>query len=73
MPLNCPEKSMSNQGRGYSKYQLYKPGTGQKLLDMFRIYHNYHLTAKGEKKTPAMKLGLAKAPFPIDESINFRS
>jgi transposase-like protein len=70
--LDRPEKSMSNQGRSYLKYQLYKPETAQKLLDMFRVYHNYHLVSDDDKLTSAMRLGLAKAPIPIDDIVNFR-
>jgi transposase-like protein len=75
-PLARPVKSMSNQGRSYLRYQLYKPGIAQQLLDVFRVYHNYHLVSIDDdvapKRTPAIKLGLAKAPIPIEDIINFR-
>jgi len=75
-PLDRPSKSKSNQGRSFLKYQVYKPSLIQKLLDIFRVYHNFHLKSRlkneDEKKTPAMRLGLAKAPIPIDDIVNFR-
>ncbi len=71
-PLSRPTKSMSNQGRSYLRYQLYKPGIAQQLLDVFRVYHNYHLKSDDDKKTPAIRLGLMRAPISIDDIINFR-
>lgn len=71
-PLDRPKKSMSNQNRIWSGYQPYDPALVQKLLDIFRVYYNFHLKSKGDKKTPAMRLGLAKGPITVDEIVNFK-
>jgi hypothetical protein len=71
-PLDRPMKSSSNRGGSYLRYQVYKPELVQKLLDIFRVYHNFHLKGHDDKLTPAMRLGLARAPIPIDDIINFR-
>ncbi len=71
-PLDHPKKSKSNQNRIWSGYQPYDPGLVQKLLDIFRVYYNFHLKSKKDKKTPAMHLGLAKGPISIDEIINYK-
>lgn len=71
-PLDRPKKSKSNQNRIWSGYQPYNPALVQKLLDIFRVYFNYHLKSKEDKQTPAMRLGLAKGPISIDEIVNFR-
>jgi transposase-like protein len=71
-PLDRPMKSSSNRGGSYLRYQVYKPELVQKLLDIFRVYHNFHLKGHDDKLTPAMRLVLARAPIPIDDIINFR-
>ena len=71
-PLDRPKKSKSNQNRIWSGYQPYNPALIQKLLDVFRVYSNYHLKSKKDKKTPAMRLGLAKGPITVDEIVNFK-
>ena len=72
-PLDRPKRSKSNQNRIWSGYQPYDPAQVQKLLDIFRVYYNYHLKSKEDKKTPAMRLGLARGPITVDEIVNFRS
>ncbi len=71
-PLDRPKKSKSNQNRIWSGYQPYDPARVQKLLDIFRVYYNFHLKSKGDKKTPAMRLGLPKGPITVDEIVNFK-
>ncbi len=41
-----------------------------KLLDIFRVYYNYCVVGQ-DKKTPAMRLGLAKAPIREEDIIYF--
>ena len=42
-----------------------------KMLMIFRVFYNY--VALGEdKKTPAMRLGLAKEKIKLDDLINFK-
>jgi len=71
-PLDRPRRSKSNPGRLWLSYLPYDPGLVQKMLDMLRVYHNYHLKSKKDKKTPAMRLGLAKGPISIDDIVNYR-
>lgn len=71
-PLDRPKKSKSTQGRIWSGYQPYDPLLVQKLLDIFRVYYNFHLKSKKDKKTPAMRLGLARGPISVDEIVNFK-
>lgn len=71
-PLDRPKKSKSNQNRIWSGYQPYNPALVQKLLDIFRVYYNFYLKSKVDKKTAAMRLGLAKGAIAIDEIVNFK-
>ncbi len=52
--------------------QPYDPRMVQKLLDLLRLFHNYCLKSKKDKMTPAMRLGLARAPIDLDEVIYFQ-
>lgn len=73
MMLERPIHSASNAGRTWNGYGAYNPAMITKLLEIFRVVHNYIDISKttemvaGKKKTtittPAMKLGLAAAPI----------
>jgi transposase-like protein len=77
--------SQGNGGRIWNGYAAYNPEQIQKLLDIFRVCHNYmwtrdvivqsHTGAKGSKtkKTPAMLLGLAKGVVTFEDVIYFRA
>lgn len=71
-PLQRAKHSQSNSGRTWYGYQPYKPEMVQKLLDILRVFHNYCLKGKKDKKTPAMRLGLAKSVIDLDAIIYFR-
>lgn len=60
-----PIHSASNAGRTWNGYAAYNPTMVVKMLDIFRVVHNFVDVRKdeGEKTTPAMRLGLAKAPI----------
>ena len=69
--------SSSNRGRTWYGYAAYRPEQIAKLLTIFRACHNYiwlpsDLTKKAKKETPAMKLGLAKAPLNCSGVVYFR-
>lgn len=67
--------SSFNRARLYFRENAYNPERIIKLLDIFRVYHNYHLVSdrKGsDKKTPAMRLGLAQAPTPLEDILYFK-
>lgn len=59
------QRTRSNSGRSWNGYSAYNPAQVGKLLDIFRVVHNYVDTRKKkgeEPTTAAMRLGLAKAP-----------
>lgn len=61
-----PLHSAGNAGRTWNGYGAYNPAMVGKMLDIFRVVHNYIDTRKeedGTKTTPAMRLGLAQAPL----------
>lgn len=51
----------SNAGRVWNGYAPYNPTLVQKMLDILRVVHNYILKSNTDKKTPAMRLGLANS------------
>lgn len=63
--------SQANAGRVWNGYAPYDPSQIQRLLDIFRTVHNYILVSDKDKKTPAMRLGLAKAPLGYEDIIYF--
>ncbi len=65
-----PIVTSSAHGRSWFGYSPYNPEVAMKLLMIFRVYYNY-VVAGEDKKTPAMRLGLAKAKIGYDEIINF--
>jgi transposase-like protein len=62
--LERPISSSGNGGRTWNGYAAYNPSMVVKFLEIFRVVHNYVDVRKDkdEKSTPAMRLGLAKAP-----------
>ena len=70
--LERPIHSKSNKGRVWNGYSPYDPGNVAKVLDIMRTVHNYILTGK-DGKTPAQRLGLAKAPLDYEDIIYFAS
>ncbi len=52
-------------------YGAYNPQTLARYLDIYRVYFNYCLVSSKDKKTPAMRLGLAKAPIDPHEILYF--
>jgi len=76
------ERPISRAGKAtWSGYSPYNPTIIQKLLDIFRVHYNYCKTeerarkdAAGKllpKRTPAMKLGLAKGVIRIEDVLYF--
>lgn len=63
--------SQSNTGRVWSGYAPYSPNQVQKLLDILRVVQNYVLKGTKDKKTPAMRLGLAKGPVKYEDILYF--
>lgn len=75
--LERPIHSSANAGRVWNGYAAYNPATVQKLLDIFRVVHNFidkRQTKKGGIKTittPATRLGSAQAPLTYGDAIYF--
>ena len=63
--------SQSNTGRVWSGYAPYSPNQVQKLLDILRVVQNYVLKGTKDKKTPVMRLGLAKGPVKYEDILYF--
>ncbi len=69
--LERPLRTSSNEGRVWSAYSAYSPLRVQQMLDIFRAIHNFVLVGE-DKKTPAMRLGLAKGPVDYEDIIYFQ-
>lgn len=57
--LERPIYSASNAGRTWNGYGAYNPAMVVKMLEIFRVVHNFIDVRKEDKTTPAMRLGLA--------------
>ena len=68
--LEPPLATMSNARRLWHGYSAYNPRSIAKVLDIFRVFYNYVLIGH-EKKTPAMRLGLAKGRVALEDIIYF--
>jgi hypothetical protein len=70
--LERPISTANNSNRTWHGYAAYSPVVAQRVLNIFRCYHNYCLVGE-DKKTPAMRLGLAEGPVPVDVLANSHS
>lgn len=67
-------RSSGNAGRSWNGYSAYNPAMVGKLLDIFRVVHNYVDVRKAKgmsPTTPAMRFGLAKAPITFKEILYY--
>lgn len=62
--------SASNAGRTWYQRNAYDPEIVSMLLEIYRVNYNY-LEAGDDKKTPAMRLGLAKSKVRLTEILTF--
>jgi len=62
--------SASNAGRIWYQKNAYDPEVAAMLLDIYRVHYNYLEVGK-DKKTPAMRLGLAKGKVRLTEILAF--
>ncbi len=69
--LERPIGTASKAGRTWYGYSAYRPESIVKVLEIFRVYYNYCLAGQ-DKKTPAMRLGLAKAVIDPQEILYFK-
>mgnify|MGYP000453320809 FL=1 len=73
--LERPLHSASNDSRTWSRYAAYDPYNVVKMVEIFRVVHNYIDTSKekgGEETTSAMRLGLAQAPVKYEDVLYFK-
>jgi hypothetical protein len=68
--LERPIGTASKAGRTWYGYSAYQPENIEKVLAIFRVFYNYCLAGK-DGKTPAMRLGLAKALIDPQEILYF--
>lgn len=73
--LERPIQTASNEGRVWHGYAPYNPELLQKLLDIYRCFYNFvHIPRKSrDKRTPAMRLGLARGPIRVSDILYFRA
>ncbi len=58
-PASRPVSTPSGNGRAWDRYFLYKPEMLVKIIEIYRFHHNW-MGTRQTRRTPAMKLGLAK-------------
>lgn len=63
--LERPIATASNSHRTWHGYSAYNPEITEKLLTIFRVFYNYHLTGR-DKKTPAQRLGLTDRVWSLE-------
>lgn len=68
--LERPITTASSYNRTWYGYSAYNPETIVKMLGIFRVFYNYCLAGQ-DKKTPAMRLGLAKGKISLEDIIYF--
>ena len=72
--LSLAERSLvtaSADRRVWHGYSAYRPENLARALEIFRVYYNYCKVGK-DKKTPAMRLGLARAPIAVEDVLYFQ-
>jgi DNA polymerase III epsilon subunit-like protein/transposase-like protein len=69
--LERPIATPSSLGRKWFAYSPYNPAVVNKLLLIHRAHYNF-VGKRGQKETPAMRLGLAKAPVEPEDIIYSR-
>ena len=60
-----------NARRNWYGYSAYQPEQLIKLAELFRLFYNFINNRTKDKKTPAMRLGLAKGPVSFEKIIYF--
>ncbi len=63
--------SGANARRNWYGYSAYRPEQLIKLAELFRLFYNFINNRTKDKKTPAMRLGLAKGPVSYEKIIYF--
>lgn len=68
--LERPLRTSSNEGRVWNAYSPYSPMQVQRMLDTFRVVHNFVLVGN-DGKTPAMRIGIARGPVDYNDIIYY--
>jgi transposase-like protein len=68
--LERPIATSSSARRLWYAYAPYSPLVVAQLVEIFRVYYNY-IKVGNDKKTPAMRLGLAKGKVSFEDIIYF--
>lgn len=74
--LSMAERSIataSAANRTWYGYSAYHPESLARVLEIFRVFYNYCKAGEKDKMTPAMRLGLAKAPIALEDILYFQS
>lgn len=69
--LERPFASGTNSRRVWYGYSSYNPSMLIKSAELFRLFYNYIHSETVDKKTPAMRLGLAKGKVSFEKIIYF--
>ena len=67
--LERPIGTSSGHNRVWHGYAPYNPAMLTKYLTIFRAVHNFVFVGETDKRTPAMRLGFAKAPLTFEDLI----
>lgn len=68
--LERPIATSSANYRTWYGYSAYNPATIVNLLGIFRVFYNYCIAGQ-DRKTPAMRVGLAKGKVALEDVIYF--
>jgi len=69
--LERPISTSSNSGRVWSAYSAYNPTQTMRMIEIVRVCHNFVWPSLDDKRTPAMRLGLARAPIDYADILDF--
>lgn len=72
--LSLAERSIVTASTGrrvWHGYSAYRPENLASVLEIFRVFYNY-CKVGDDKQTPAMRLGLAKAPIALEDVLYYQ-
>ncbi|WP_157275107.1 transposase-like zinc-binding domain-containing protein [Dechloromonas agitata] len=72
-PLERPLLTASKGRRTWYGYNPYNPAMVGKLLDIYRVMHNFVEVTGKDKKTPAMRLGLVSKAYEPEDILYFEA
>jgi hypothetical protein len=69
--LERPIRTPRSGGRVWSAYASYDPSQTARMVEIVRVCHNFVWKSDKDGKTPAMRIGLARAPLDYDDILRF--